>query len=84
MYIKEGKVDTSKALDASFVNTESSGIEFEKKDTSSKSGDDANADNADIKPVYDKEPMAEVQLTAICNVFATGQQHSEQPKFYNK
>ncbi|GKF03802.1 hypothetical protein Tco_0034470 [Tanacetum coccineum] len=59
MQTKEGKVDTSKALDASLVDTESSGTEFEKKDTSSRSGKDANADNADIKPVYDKEPMAE-------------------------
>ncbi|GJZ04031.1 hypothetical protein Tco_0537306 [Tanacetum coccineum] len=50
MQTKEGKVDTSKALDASLVDTESSGTEFEKKDTSSRSGKDANADNADIKP----------------------------------
>ncbi|GJX07615.1 hypothetical protein Tco_0195547 [Tanacetum coccineum] len=78
------KVDTSKALDASLVNTESSGTKFEKQDTSSRSGNDADADNSDIKPVYDKEPMAEVQLTAECNVFAIGQQHSEQPKFNNK
>nr|GEU77920.1 hypothetical protein [Tanacetum cinerariifolium] len=28
----------------------------------------------------DTEPMAEVQLTAECNVFATGQQHTKQPK----
>ncbi|GKG29460.1 hypothetical protein Tco_0416825, partial [Tanacetum coccineum] len=47
-------------------------------------GNDADADNADIKPVYDKEPMAEVQLTVKCNVFATGQQHTEQPQFNNE
>ncbi|GKB07739.1 hypothetical protein Tco_0836023 [Tanacetum coccineum] len=30
------------------------------------------------QPIYNKEPMAEVQLTAECNIFATGQQHTEQ------
>ncbi|GJR94380.1 hypothetical protein Tco_0266554 [Tanacetum coccineum] len=38
------------------------------------------ADDADIRPIYDKEPMAEVQLTAECNIFAIGQQHTEQPE----
>nr|GEW68033.1 copia protein [Tanacetum cinerariifolium] len=57
MQTKEGNVDTSKALDASLVNTESNGTEFEKHDTSNTSGNDANADNADIMPVYDEEPM---------------------------
>ncbi|GKC53436.1 hypothetical protein Tco_1076181 [Tanacetum coccineum] len=57
--IKEGKVDTSKALDA-------------------------NTDDVDIKPIYDEEPMAKVQLTAENNVFATGQQHSKQPEFNNE
>ncbi|GJU60358.1 hypothetical protein Tco_1238124 [Tanacetum coccineum] len=28
--------------------------------------------------------MAEVQLTTECNIFATGQQHTEQPKFNNE
>ncbi|GKA62178.1 hypothetical protein Tco_0761697 [Tanacetum coccineum] len=37
-------------------------------------------DDAYISDIYDKEPMAEVQLTAECNIFATGQQHTEQPK----
>ncbi|GJY02963.1 ribonuclease H-like domain-containing protein, partial [Tanacetum coccineum] len=41
---------------------------------------DTNTYDADIKPIYDEEPMAEVQLTAECNIFATGQQHTEQPK----
>ncbi|GKE40735.1 hypothetical protein Tco_1464140, partial [Tanacetum coccineum] len=59
---------------------ESNGIEFGKQDASSKSGNDADVYNADIKPVYDEEPMAEVQLTAECNIFATGQQHTEQPE----
>ncbi|GJV63175.1 hypothetical protein Tco_1474003 [Tanacetum coccineum] len=40
---------------------------------SSRSGNDTNADDADIRPIYDEEPMAEVQLTAECNIFAIGQ-----------
>ncbi|GJU96034.1 hypothetical protein Tco_0371028 [Tanacetum coccineum] len=45
---------------------------------------DAHANDADIKPIYDEEPMAEVQLTAEINVFATRQQHTEQPEFNNE
>ncbi|GKA16922.1 hypothetical protein Tco_0696759 [Tanacetum coccineum] len=78
------KVDTSKALDASLVDTESSGTESKEQDTSSRSGNDAHADDADIRPIYDEEPMAEVQTTAKINVFATGQQHTEQPEFNNE
>nr|GEY00703.1 hypothetical protein [Tanacetum cinerariifolium] len=54
MQTTEEKVDTSKALDASLVNTESSGTESGKHDTSSSSGNDAHADDADIKPIYDE------------------------------
>ncbi|GKB20128.1 hypothetical protein Tco_0854051 [Tanacetum coccineum] len=56
----------------------------EGKDTSSRSGNDAHADDADIRPIYDEEPMAEVQMTAEINVFVTGQQHTEQPEFNNE
>ncbi|GJS00547.1 hypothetical protein Tco_0317055 [Tanacetum coccineum] len=80
----EGKVDTGKAVDASLVNTESIGTESKEQDTSSRSGNDAHADDADIRPIYDEEPMAEVQTTAEINVFATGQQHTEQPEFNNE
>ncbi|GKF31658.1 hypothetical protein Tco_0101456, partial [Tanacetum coccineum] len=48
------------------------------------SGNDAHADDADIRPIYDEEPMAEVQTTAKINVFAIGQQHTEQPEFNNE
>ncbi|GKG33533.1 hypothetical protein Tco_0433692 [Tanacetum coccineum] len=51
--------------------------EYDIWDTSSRSGNDAHTDEADIKPIYDEEPMAEVQTTAEINVFATGQQHTE-------
>ncbi|GJS82892.1 hypothetical protein Tco_0749433 [Tanacetum coccineum] len=37
-----------------------------------------------IRPIYDEEPMAEVQLTAGCNIFAIGQQHTEQPEIINE
>ncbi|GKB20099.1 hypothetical protein Tco_1399370 [Tanacetum coccineum] len=73
MQTTEGKVDTSTTLDASLVNTESSGTKSKKQDTSSRSGNDAHDDDADIRPIYDKEPMAEVQTTADINVFATRQ-----------
>ncbi|GJX97359.1 hypothetical protein Tco_0353157 [Tanacetum coccineum] len=81
---KEGKVDTGKPLDASLVDTESSGTKSGEQDKSSRSGNDADIDDADIKLVYDEEPMAEVQLTVECNVLATEQQHIEQPEFNNK
>ncbi|GKA98690.1 hypothetical protein Tco_0826627 [Tanacetum coccineum] len=75
MQTTEGKVDTCK---------ESSGTESKEQDTSSRSGNDAHTDDADIRPIYDEEPMAEVQPTAKINVFATGQQHTEQPEFNNE
>ncbi|GJZ48392.1 hypothetical protein Tco_0602224 [Tanacetum coccineum] len=59
MQTTEEKVDTSKALDACLVDTESSGTEAKEQDTSSRPGNDAHADNADIRPIYDEEPMAE-------------------------
>ncbi|GKD55826.1 hypothetical protein Tco_1289213, partial [Tanacetum coccineum] len=80
----EDKVDSSKALDASLVDTESSGTTLKEQDTNSRLGNDAHADDADIRPIYDEEPMAEVQTTAKINVFATGQQHTEQPEFNNE
>ncbi|GJY44979.1 hypothetical protein Tco_0433192 [Tanacetum coccineum] len=93
MQSKEGKVASSKALDAGLIVTECSRTESEKHDTSSRSGNDTHAEDAyikpmndkepmakdaDIKPVNDKEPMAEVQLTAQHNVLANEQQHSMQ------
>nr|GEU34281.1 hypothetical protein [Tanacetum cinerariifolium] len=56
MQTTEEKVDTSKALDASLVDTESSGTESKKQDISSRSGNDAHADDADTRPIYDEEP----------------------------
>ncbi|GJX52120.1 hypothetical protein Tco_0280489 [Tanacetum coccineum] len=67
--------DGSERVQRDAIETESG-----KQDTSSRSGNDANADNADIGPIYDEESMVEVQLTAECNIFATRQQHTEQPE----
>ncbi|GJY75687.1 hypothetical protein Tco_0480803 [Tanacetum coccineum] len=83
----EEKIDTSNALDAldaSSVIIESNGTESQEQDTSSRSGNDAHVDDADIRPIYDEEPMAEVQMTADDNVSATGQQHTEQPESNNE
>ncbi|GJT00478.1 hypothetical protein Tco_0821647 [Tanacetum coccineum] len=59
MQTTEDKVDSRKALDASLVDTESSGTTLKEQDTSSRSGNDAHPDDADIRPIYDEEPMAE-------------------------
>nr|GEV23750.1 hypothetical protein [Tanacetum cinerariifolium] len=64
MQTTEEKVDTSKALDASLVDTESSKTKSGKQDTSSSSGNDAHADDANIKPIYNEETMAEVNSCA--------------------
>ncbi|GJR31781.1 reverse transcriptase domain-containing protein [Tanacetum coccineum] len=80
MQTQESKIDTGKALDADLVDTESIRTDSTVQDDSSRSGNDTDADDADIRPIYDEEPMAEVQLTAECNIFAIGQQHIEQPE----
>nr|GEU39484.1 hypothetical protein [Tanacetum cinerariifolium] len=84
MQTTEEKVDTTKALDASSVDTESSRTESKEQDTSSRSGNDAHGDGVDIRPIYDEEPMAKVQTTAEINVFAIGQQHTEQLELNNE
>nr|GEV50812.1 hypothetical protein [Tanacetum cinerariifolium] len=61
MHTKTRKVDMSNALDASLVVKKSSGTESRKQDTSSSLGNDAYADDADIKLVYDEEPMVETR-----------------------
>ncbi|GJU01679.1 hypothetical protein Tco_1112017 [Tanacetum coccineum] len=56
-----------------------SGTPLKEQDTSSRSGNDA-----DIRPIYNEEPMAVVQMIAEINVFAIGQQHTKQPEFNNE
>ncbi|GJV15904.1 hypothetical protein Tco_1361227 [Tanacetum coccineum] len=67
MHTTKEKVETSNALDASLVNTESSGTESGKQDTSSRSRNDAHTDDVDIRPIYDEEPMAEVPSNKTTN-----------------
>ncbi|GJW56023.1 hypothetical protein Tco_0102754 [Tanacetum coccineum] len=80
MQTQESKIDTGKAVDNGLVVMESNRIESEVQDDSNRSGNDTDADDADIRPIYDEEPMAEVQLTAEYNIFAIGKQHTEQPE----
>ncbi|GJZ55648.1 hypothetical protein Tco_0610841 [Tanacetum coccineum] len=84
MQTQESKIDTGKAVDDDLVVTESSGTESEVQDDNISSGNDTDADDADIRPIYDKEPLAEVQLIVECNIFATGQQHTEQSEIINE
>ncbi|GJX17111.1 hypothetical protein Tco_0217943, partial [Tanacetum coccineum] len=55
----EEKVDLSKALDASLVDTGSSGTKLKEQDTSNRSWNDSHVDDVDIRPIDDEEPMAE-------------------------
>ncbi|GJX10736.1 hypothetical protein Tco_0200595 [Tanacetum coccineum] len=78
MQSKEGKVDSSKALNDGLIVSESNETESERHVSSSRSGKDTHAEDADINSVNDKQPMAEVQLTAEHNILANEQQHYEQ------
>ncbi|GKD01050.1 hypothetical protein Tco_1171324, partial [Tanacetum coccineum] len=59
MRMQESKVDAGKVLDADLVVTESNGTESKMQDESSRSGNDTDANDVDIKLIYDEEPMAE-------------------------
>ncbi|GKB58713.1 hypothetical protein Tco_0914899 [Tanacetum coccineum] len=65
--MQEGKVDM-----------ESSETKSDEQNTSSRSGNDADTDDAVIRPVNDQEPLVEVQLTAPHNVLANEPQHTDQ------
>nr|GFC62795.1 hypothetical protein [Tanacetum cinerariifolium] len=84
MQTQESKIDIGKAVNDDLVVTESSGTESKVQDDNSMSGNDTDADNVDIRPIYDEEPMAKVKLTTECNIFAIGQQHTEQPEIINE
>nr|GEX31061.1 hypothetical protein [Tanacetum cinerariifolium] len=60
------------------------GTKSEVQDDNIRSGNDTDADDADIRPIYDEELTAEIQLTAECNIFAIGQQHIEQLEIINE
>ncbi|GKA38285.1 hypothetical protein Tco_0730836 [Tanacetum coccineum] len=79
MQTQESKVILGKALDADLVVMESNGTESGKQDTSSSSGNNiTHVVDADIRPVNDQVPFAEVHLTAKHKVLANEQQHTEQ------
>ncbi|GKF43314.1 hypothetical protein Tco_0129866, partial [Tanacetum coccineum] len=59
MQSKERKDNSSKALDADLVVTESNETESERHISSSRSGNDTHVEDADINSMNDKEPMAE-------------------------
>nr|GEZ34252.1 hypothetical protein [Tanacetum cinerariifolium] len=84
MQTQKSKIDTGKAVNDDLVVTKSSGTESEVQDDNSRSENDTDADDADIRPIYDEELMAKVQLTAECNISAIGQQHTEQPEIINE
>nr|GEZ16304.1 hypothetical protein [Tanacetum cinerariifolium] len=81
MQSKERKDNSSKALDAGLVVTENNETESERHVLSSISENDTHTDDADINSVNDKQPMAEVQLSAEHNILAHEQHHSEQFEF---
>nr|GEW49177.1 retrovirus-related Pol polyprotein from transposon TNT 1-94 [Tanacetum cinerariifolium] len=83
MQTKKEKVDLSKALDASLVDTESSRTESREHDTSSSSGNDAYAVDADIRPIYNEEPMAEENNTDIQAKIQEGGAHIDDDEFIN-
>ncbi|GKD03444.1 hypothetical protein Tco_1178418 [Tanacetum coccineum] len=76
---RESKVVSSNALDASLVVTECSGTKLDEHITRSSSGTYiTHVVDADIRPVNDQVPSAEVHLTAQHNVLANEQQHTNQ------
>ncbi|GJY59375.1 hypothetical protein Tco_0459267 [Tanacetum coccineum] len=52
------------------------------QDDNNRSGNDTDADDADIRPIYDEIQWREVTnyFDCGCNIFAIGQQHTEQPE----
>ncbi|GJU08057.1 hypothetical protein Tco_1124487 [Tanacetum coccineum] len=62
MFIKSRIYLDDEYVTTCLVDPESSGTESKEQDTSSRSENDAHADDADIKPIYDEEPMAETEF----------------------
>nr|GEV84291.1 ribonuclease H-like domain-containing protein [Tanacetum cinerariifolium] len=84
LHMQESKIDTGKAVNDDLVVTKSSRTESKVQDDNSRSGNDTDTDNTDIRPIYDKKPMAEIQFSAECNIFAIGKHHTEQPEIINE
>ncbi|GJX16079.1 hypothetical protein Tco_0216911 [Tanacetum coccineum] len=62
-FVKYTGIEVKHFKDTLLQHIESSGTESEVQDDSSRSGNDTDADDADIRPIYDEEPMAKVGLT---------------------
>ncbi|GKE91973.1 hypothetical protein Tco_1573068 [Tanacetum coccineum] len=84
MQTQESKIHTGKAVDNGLVVMESIRTNSTVQDDNNRSRNATYADDVDIRPIYDEEPMTEVQLTAECNIFTIGQQHTEQPEIINE
>ncbi|GJT91779.1 hypothetical protein Tco_1080624 [Tanacetum coccineum] len=57
---QDSKVDLGKELDVGLVVMERNGTKSEVQDESSRSGKDTDVDDANIRPIYDEKPTAEV------------------------
>ncbi|GJZ59740.1 hypothetical protein Tco_0615556 [Tanacetum coccineum] len=81
MFFAESPESKVKHLDADLVVMESNVTESRMHNTSSSSGNYiTHVVDANIRPVNDQVPFAEVQLTAQHNVLANEQQHTDQSK----
>nr|GEX78943.1 hypothetical protein [Tanacetum cinerariifolium] len=74
MQSKESKDNSSNALDADLVVTESNETESERNVLSSRSRNDTHTDDADINSVKDKQPMAET-VAQLQKVFSRMETH---------
>ncbi|GJU36317.1 reverse transcriptase domain-containing protein [Tanacetum coccineum] len=64
--------------------TQSSETKSDLQDESSRSGNETNTDDIDIRPIYDEEPMRTVRHNQIYKMKAARQQYTEQPEAINK
>ncbi|GKD87988.1 hypothetical protein Tco_1359142 [Tanacetum coccineum] len=60
-----------KSIDERALHKRDIGTESKEQDTSSRSGNDAHADDADIRPIYDEEPMAEAHYKEMFDSIKT-------------
>nr|GEU95863.1 hypothetical protein [Tanacetum cinerariifolium] len=84
MQTQKSKIDTGKAVDIDLVVTKSDETESKVQDDNSWSGNDTDADDADIRPIYDEEPMAEyfLQMSTQQDIYAAG--FENRPPMLNK
>ncbi|GKB09250.1 hypothetical protein Tco_0837562 [Tanacetum coccineum] len=74
-----------RALDNGLVVMESNGTKLEVQDDSSRSGNDTDADDIDIRPIYDEEPIDEVdQFPEHCQFQSTADDSKPKPRSNNQ